>query len=802
MNYLRIIVVVIGLLSSLCSLAQVTLRGIVSGPDKKPIEFATVRVAGTAIGTNTGLDGSYRLSFAPADTVTIIYSCIGYREVKRRLIDPQGELTVNILLQAAAKEINEIEITEIRKQTGAMQKLDATDYRLRAADATGGSIESMLATLGGVNSSNELSSRYSVRGGSYDENSVYINGVEIYRPLLVTTGQQEGLSAINPDMVEGVEFSTGGFGAEYGDRMSSALDITYRRPTGFDGSFSASLMGASASVGLSTGSLSQLHGIRYKRNTSLLSTMDTKGEYDPSFFDYQTHIDLKLSRRLTASLLGNIAHNDYRFTPRDRTTNFGTSSDAKQFKVYFDGHERDKFQTYFGALSLQYAASRSTALQLMLSGFLTNELVAYDISGEYWLDDAGTTGGADGPIGGELGVGRYHEHARNRLKGSVTSLSLRGTTLLSRTNTLLYGISARHESIMERSREWELRDSAGFSLPADGTNLRMVYNLTGSHDLTSDRVEGFVQNRHRFTPDAGFINLQAGLRMSWWSYNKELLISPRASIGFVPAANDRWAFRFSTGLYYQSPFYKEFRYISTDPAAGNATVCLNRDVKSQRSIHFILGTDYTFRALARPFKFSGELYYKALSDIIPYETDNLKVIYSGFNEARGHAMGVDFKLFGQFVPGADSWLSLSLMNTRENLRGVNVPRPADQRYSLGLFFTDFFPRLPRLKVSLRGIFADGLPTTAPHTGRDEGYFRTPPYKRVDLGMMYGLITPPEDGLERRGIKSLWLGLDLFNLFDISNVSSYYWVTDVNNIRYAVPNYLTRRQINLRLTLEL
>ena len=793
--------IIVSFAAILPAAAQVTLSGVVSGPDRKPIEFATVRVAGTAVGTHTGLDGSYRLSFSSADTVTVVFSCIGYSEVRRRLIDPEGTLTLNVLLHPSAKEMDEVEIVEIRKQTGSMQKLDASEYRLRAADATGGSIESLLTTLGGVNSSNELSSQYSVRGGSYDEKSVYINGMEVYRPQLISSGQQEGLSVINPDMVESVEFSTGGFGAEYADKMSSALDITYRTPSEFDGSVSASLMGGSASVGHAAGKFSQLHGLRYKRNSSLLSSMETKGEYDPSFFDYQTHLNLKISKRVIVSLLGNISLNDYRFTPRNRTTNFGTSTDAKQFKVYFDGHEHDKFQTYFGALGLSYAASRNTAFQFLASGFLTNELVAYDISGEYWLDEAGTTGGENGPIGGELGVGRYHEHARNRLKASVLSATLRGTTSLRRENTLTYGITLRHEALMERSREWELRDSAGYSLPSDGTNLRLIYNLSSNNDLSSTRAESYIQDRHRFTSSLGFFNIQAGVRLSWWSYNKELLISPRASVGFVPDAAQSWAFRFSTGLYYQSPFFKEFRRTETDPVTGNSVITLNKDIKSQRSIHFILGADYTFRAFSRPFKFSGEVYYKALSNLIPYEIDNLKVVYSGINESNGHAMGVDFKLFGQFVPGSDSWLSFSLMNTRERLHGVNVPRPTDQRYALGLFFTDFVPKMPRIKVSLRGIFSDGLPTTAPHSSRDKGYFRTPPYKRVDLGMMYGIIMPASDGYRRKGIKSLWAGIDVFNLLDISNVSSYYWVTDVNNIQYAVPNYLTRRQINIRLSLD-
>lgn len=776
----------------------VTLSGVVSDQARQPVEFATVRIAGTALGTNTDEKGAWRLTLAEADTVDIVFSCIGYTEVKRRLINPEGEVRLNVMLQPSVQEIGEVEISEIRKQTGSMQRIDPTEYRLRAADPSGGSIESLLATMGGVNASSELSSQYSVRGGSYDENSVYINGVEVYRPLLVTSGQQEGLSVINPDMVSSVEFSAGGFGGEYADKMSSALDITYRTPSAFDGSASVSLMGASASLGAATGSFSQLHGLRYKRNSSLLSSMDTKGEYDPSFFDYQTSLNLKLGKRLNLSFLGNVALNDYKFTPRNRTTNFGTSTDAKQFKVYFDGHEKDKFQTYFGALGISYAASRRTALQFLASGFLTDELVAYDISGEYWLDEAGT---GNGSIGGELGVGRYHEHARDRLRAKVAALTLRGNTAINNTYMLAYGLIGRHEQIHERTREWELRDSAGFSLPGDPEVLRMVYNLSSAHDISSTRISAYIKNRFRFHPAAGYVNIQADLRVSYWDFNREWLVSPRASIGFIPEAKTSWALRFATGVYYQSPFYKEFRQTVTDPSTGNSTVKLNPAVKSPRSIHLILGADYTFRAFSRPFKLSGEIYYKALCRIIPYEIDNLKVVYSGVNESSGHVMGMDFKLFGQFVPGSDSWLTFSLMNTSENLRGVKVPSPNDRRYSVGLYFTDFFPRIPRLKVSLRGIFSDGLPATAPRSGRDQSYFRTPAYKRVDFGMMYGIILPPADGETRRGIRSLWAGIDIFNLFDMSNVSSYYWVTDVNNLQYAVPNYLTRRQLNLRLTID-
>ena len=778
--------------------SQVKIHGKITDNNGDPVEFATVRIAGTAIGVTSGLEGDYSLSCPAADTITVHFSCIGFREETRRLIDASGDVTLNMRLQLTTEMLQQVEVTELKKQTGSIATIDASELR-KNPDTSGGSVESLITTMAGVQGSNEMSSQYSVRGGSYDENSVYINGIEVYRPLLVSSGQQEGLSVINPDLVGAIGFSTGGFPAEYGDKMSSVLDITYRQPEAFEGSVSASLMGASLSLGQGSKKFSQLHGVRYKRNSSLLSSMDTKGEYDPTFFDYQTNINWQMSPKFKLSFLGNIALNHYRFTPTNRTTTFGTTTDAKQFTVYFDGHEKDRFETYFGAVSLDYRPSRSTSLSLTGSAYLTDELVAYDISGEYWLDQAGNSN-----VGGELGVGRYHEHARNRLKASVLSLALRGETAINPRHTLTYGLNVQGENIMDRSREWELRDSAGFSLPSDGVNLRVIYNLASHHDLSSTRFSAFAQDAWKINTSAGFLTLNAGLRLSYWSFNKELLLSPRITLGFIPEKAPSWALRFATGLYYQSPFYKEYRMPVSD-AQGNQTIELNTDIKSQRSFHLIAGTDYTFRALNRPFKLSGEIYYKALSDLVPYEIDNLKIVYSGLNESSGFATGIDMKLFGQFVPGSDSWISLSLMKTSETIKGVKVPRPTDRTYSLGLFFTDYFPKFPKLKFALRGIFMDGLPATAPRSSRDKAYFRMPPYKRVDIGLSYALLSPLKEGESRDGFKrhfkSVWLGFDVFNLLDIANVASYYWVTDVNDIQYAVPNYLTRRQLNVRLTVD-
>lgn len=780
---------------------NVRISGKISDNEDKPVEFATVRIKGTAIGTNTDLQGTYSLSVAPADTIEVIFSCIGFKTVTRSLLDASGDVTMNVRMAPETSELSDVEVIGFRNNINGMQSIDADAFRL-SPDASGGSVEAMLATMAGVNSSNELSSQYSVRGGSFDENSVYINGVEIYRPQLMRSGQQEGLSIINPYMVDNLKFSTGGFPARYSDKMSSVLDITYRDPEAFELEADASLMGASLTIGQNSGSFSQLHGVRFKKNNSLLSSLETRGEYDPSYFDYQTNMTYKPSEKLSFNLLGNISLNHYKFIPTNRETNFGTSSDVKNFKVYFDGQEKDRFETYLGSFSLNYRQNRATSFALGVSAFLTNELVSYDISGEYWLDQAGT-GGADG-VGGELGVGKYMEHARNRLRASVIQASLRGQTVV-KGNNINYGLIWQHENFRDRTKEWEWRDSAGYSLPTQPEGVHLIYNLSSHQDVTANRLALFAEDTYYFDTEKAYMTLNGGLRFSYWDFNKEMLVSPRINFTISPTSNNHWNYRAAVGLYYQSPFYKEYRQALYDNL-GNASITLNRNIKSPSSLQFIIGADYTFRALNRPFRLSGEAYYKVLSNLISYEYDNLKVNYSGVNDSKGHIAGVDFKLFGQLVEGSDSWLTFSLMNTGQILNGVKVPLPSDQRYALGLFFTDYFPRFPKLKFALRGVLSDGLTMTAPRISRDQSYFRAPAYKRVDIGLSYQLVGATTDGVRPynfwRHFRSIVIALDVFNLFDISNVSGYYWVTDVNGIKYAVPNYLTRRQINVRLSFEL
>ncbi len=801
----RLITILLFLLSWYNTYAQdiVKISGMVIDADNQPIELALVRIGGTTTGTTTNLEGRYEIKVASSDSVVVIFSCLGYKSEEHILKNPKGEIKLTVQLQKVSINLNEVVVTDFRKQQGTMQKIDASDMRLMPN--TSGGIEGMLATFAGVNSNNELSSQYSVRGGNFDENIVYINGIEIYRPLLVRSGQQEGMSVINPDLVSSISFSSGGFSAEYGDKMSSVLDIQYKRPEALEVALTGSFLGATASVGHSTGKFTQLHGVRYHTNSTLLSSLDTKGEYNPSYFDYQTYMTFQPNKKWEVSLLGNIAINNYQFTPFERTTSFGTAYDTKSFTVYFDGMEKDIFETYFGSLSANYRPAEDNEISFQLSAFRSNEFVSYDISGQYWLDELANDNkpsSDDTPAKGDLGVGTYHEHARNRLMATVISASLKGGHRVAG-NDIRWGVTYNHEKIYDYLREWEMRDSVGYTLPYEGDNIHMIYNITSQHTLSSNRLSAYLQDTYRLRTEAGLFNFNAGVRLSYWDFNNECIVSPRASITFIPEKNNNFTFRIAGGIYYQAPFYKEFR--DTVSQGNNYFIVhLNDRIKSQQSIQIVAGGDYTFRAFDRPFKVSLEAYYKKLNDLIPYEANNVKLWYSGQNESEGYAAGVDFKLYGEFVPGTDSWLSFSLMRTEEKLNGVWVPRPTDQRYSLGLYFQDYVPKLPMFKISLKAIISDGLTFGSPLKGRSEGYYRAPAYKRVDMGLTYILIGGEEQWSKYgfwRNIKGATIGVDIFNLFDFANVNSYTWVTDVNSVQYAVPNYLTRRQLNVRIAVN-
>ena len=758
-----------------------TLKGKVVDEDEQALELVTVSCLAQGEVTMTNLKGEFSINLKSADSVEVRFSMVGYATRKRVFRRPKGQIRVQIVMHPMAA-IDEITVTERRRQTSQTEQLDTKN--LQSPSASGNAVEELIQQQAGVSSHNELSSQYNVRGGSFDENAVYINQVEVYRPLLISSGQQEGLSIINPNMVEKIGFSAGGFEAKYGDNMSSVLDITYRKVKGFEAAVTGSLLGASGFLGYGNKHFSMMHGLRYKTNRYLLGSLETTGEYQPNFLDYQTYIIYKPNSRWTIDFMGNISENHYNFTPEDRETSFGTLADVKSFKVYFDGQEKDIFRTFFGAASITRHFGPNTNLKFLTSAFHTKESERYDIMGQYWLDESQSSE--------HLGVGTYMEHARNYLTADRISFKLIGTHKTAR-HLIEAGLTYKLEHVKEQAKEYEMRDSSGYSIPHTADRLDLIYTLMANNDLKSHRIEAYLQDTWRFSKGDTYFTLNYGVRLANWSFNKETIVSPRVSLAIVPSFNQDMTIRLATGIYYQAPFYKEMR--DTVFLNRHTTARLNEKIKSQKSIQFIAAMDYRFRMLNRPFRFSAEAYYKALSNLIPYNVQNLKITYEGENLCKGYATGIDLKLYGEFVPGSDSWLTFSLMSARQKLGDTWIPLPTDQRWAVNLHFTDYFPGTDRWKMTLRLAFADGLPFGAPHQGLAYQQFRAPAYKRADIGMSFRAVK------EGRGLKNLWIGIDCLNLFGISNVGSYYWVTDVTNRQWAVPNYLTGRQINGKVTLE-
>lgn len=792
MRIKTIIFQIICLLVTVTASAQTfTLQGRVTDENNDPIEFASVSCLKQGKMTMTSLKGEYSMQLHSADSVVIKFSMIGYKAKTRVLRRPRGKQTLQIVLHSDENQLGEVTVTGKKIETGQMEDI-SKDHLKSLPSASGNAVEELIQSQAGVSTHSELSSQYNVRGGSFDENSVYIDNVEIYRPFLVRSGQQEGISVINPDMVEKISFSTGGYEARYGDKMSSALNITYRKPKKFEATASASMLGASAFVGVSNKKVSWSNGFRYKTTKHLLGSMDTKGEYSPTFIDYQTYLTYTPNKRWEIKLLGNISDNHYNFTPEDRETKFGTMENVKAFQVYFDGQEKDVFRTFFGAVGITRNFGEKTSLSLIASAFNTREQEKYDIQGQYWLTQTETSE--------NLGVGTYFQHARNYLKAHVESAKLLFKTKYKK-HDIEGAFTFKKEKITENSVEYEMRDSSNYSVPHTGKDLYMIYSMRAKNVLDANRIEAYVQDAFRFTSnnEKTLYTLNYGVRLSHWSYTKETIVSPRVSLGIIPAFNENITMRFATGLYYQAPFFKELRDTTTQNGITYAS--LNSKAKSQRSIHFIAGFDYRFRMNNRSFKFTAEAYYKALGNLVPYSVNNVKVVYYGSNESSGHAAGIDLKLYGEFVPGTDSWLSLSLMNTSMKLNGKSIPLPTDQRYAINMFFTDYFPGTDRWKMSLKLALADGLPFSAPHQELESNVFRAPAYKRADIGLSYRLLN--NEGKQRKHIqlRNVWLGAECLNLFGINNVNSYYWITDVTGGQYAVPNYLTGRQINFRVTVD-
>jgi hypothetical protein len=804
------------LISSACVISNVLsaqntwVEGYVKDQQQRPMEFVSVAISGTSSGTTSNSEGYFRLPVNPGIRHTILFSFLGYEMQSIQIELRRGERrNVSIFLSQQSTVLPDVEISE--KQIISSQYIKI-DPRLTAIlPGPGNNVENLLKTMPGVSSTSELSSQYSVRGGNFDENLVYVNGIEIYRPFLVRSGQQEGLSFINSSLVSSITFSAGGFDAQYGDKMASVLDITYREPETFAGSFSMSLLEGSLHFEDSrlNDRLTYMMGVRHKSNQYLLGTLDTQGNYKPEFSDIQSLINYKLADGLNLSFLGNYSRNQYLFIPQRQVTRFGTVTEVRQFTVLFEGQERDLFQTALGALSLKYEPSKGRSFQLISSVFQTDERENFDIRGSYLLERVETDFGSTGfgqPVGEPLGVGSFHNHARNYLNGIVWNLEHKGE-IVNEYNALRWGLKYQSEDIYDRLSEWTMVDSAGYAIPRKPMNAIFLQDTVHTRiHLVSSRYSGYLQNSWEFENNSGRYIFTAGLRSSYWSYNQQWLFSPRATMLFKPSGAPRLVLRLSGGMYQQQPFYKELRDFQ-----GR----LNPNIKAQESVQVVMGAEYNLHLWDRPFKYVGEIYYKQFSNLIPYELNNVRIRYYANNDAKGYGTGIDMKINGEFVPGVESWASLSVMKTREKIDGTfyldetgnkiplgYMPRPTDQRVAFSLFFQDFLPRNPTYKVSLALVYGSGLPTSPPSNIKLPNPLYMPPYRRVDIGFskeMIGSESTFSDQNPLRHIKSMWITAEVFNLLEINNTISYQWIRDVSGQMYAIPNYLTSRLINIKLT---
>jgi len=790
-----------------------TISGKITGPDNQPVFLANITIQGTVTGTATAEDGTFVLQVPAGREITLVFSCIGYQTLSEKAVLKAGELLqLTRVMNISIKKLDEVSVTEEYDRSGAINRLDIKT--LRMIPGVTGNVESLLKTLPGVSSNNELSSQYSVRGGNFDENLVYVNDIEIYRPFLVRSGQQEGMSFINPYMVSAVKFSAGGFDARYGDKMSSVLDITYRRPTGFGGSLDASLLGAAFQFEGATKNNRLTHntGFRYKTTRYLLSSLETKGEYLPSFIDFQTYISYQISKKLEINFLGNIADNTYTFIPENRSTDFGTYQNPLNLVIYYDGRENDMFDTYLGALTFQYKPTKQLSFKFINSGFSSLEKEKFDIQGQYLINELDNRLGSEtfGDSILNIGIGTFLNHARNNLDALVYSASHIGSWL-TEDNQLRWGVKYQYEWISDNLSEWEMIDSAGYSVPYSNSEVLLTSVTKSDHLINSRRYIAFLQNTYSFERNGYRYFLNAGVRANYWDYNNQLLLSPRVILSINPDWIRNIVLRISTGFYHQPPFFKEFRY-------RDGTI--NPDIRAQKSWHIVAGGDYLFTAWDRPFKLSTEIYYKRMKDLIPYKLDNVRIQYAAENIAKGYATGIEFKIYGEFVKNAESWASLSIMKTEEDIREdryrdttgklVEIgyyPRPTDQRLNFGLFFQDYLPNNPDYKVYLTFLYGSRLPFSAPYQDRYDLVYRMPAYKRVDIGFSKILKKEETQLSERNPLKhfsSIWISAEIFNLLGVNNTISYLWVKTVSNQEnmpgeFAVPNYLTSRRFNLRLT---
>lgn len=780
--------------------------------------------------TSSNEKGFYTLTIDAGKPITLMFLSASYQTISHTLIAQAGE-SINYSPKMNFKNnLTEIEITDLKGRSGESIRIDPLVFNQLPSPT--GNIEDIIKTQIGVSSNNELSSGYSVRGGNFDENLVYVNDIEVYRPFLVRSGQQEGLSFANPYMVQNINFSAGGFEARYGDKLSSVLDITYKKPLKFEGNASASFLGGNVQLeGISKNRLLAWNiGTRYRSNVYLLKGLDTRGEYRPSALDFQSFLTFDVNPKWRVEFLGNLNNNKYLVIPSNRETTFGTVNNALKFTVYFDGKELMQYSTAMAGLSATFKPSGKTKLKFISSVYRANEEEIYTIQGQYYIDQLEADLGKSnfGQVAYNRGIGTFLNNGRNYLTATVINFEHKGTRIINEDQQFLWGARLQLEDIQDKLSEWKTIDSAGYLVPYSPTSIELIDVYKTKISLPSQRGQLYTQyNLNKKLRDSSSFFLTAGIRANYWTVNEQLLISPRITMAYKPKWKADWMFKLSSGLYYQPPFYRELRGLD-----GN----INTNVKAQQSIHIVFSGDYIFRMWERPFKLITALYFKNLNSIIPYEVENVRIRYFANNNTKGYATGMDLRINGEFVKGVESWATIGLMRTyeyskdnihyiyynkrnEEIVRGYTfdqvkadsvqvdpgyIPRPTDQLVTFGLFFQDYLPKVPAFKFNMNLQFGSGLPFGPPTHIRWQQVLRMPPYRRVDAGFAYNVLKSGREFKRKSAVnhlKEMWIYLEVFNLLQVQNTVSYTWIQDVTGNRYAVPNYLTNRQLNLRLQIR-
>ena len=817
-----------------------TLKGLVQDNLGQKASYVNVVALDYNRGTLSDANGNYELELPAGRKINISVSGLNY-ESASFFVKLEEDETLERKIFLVVKEIEILVIGELDKTRKVVSTGEIEMKDVEILPNINGGVEAYLVTQLGVQKNNELSSSYSVRGGNFDENLVYVNDFEVYRPLLIRSGQQEGLSFINHDMTDKLSFSSGGFQAKYGDKMSSVLDVNYRRPEELGGSVMMSLLGANVHLeGVNKSKQFTFStGLRYKNSRLILSSQDIKGQYLPSFIDLQTFFTYQFSEKVHLEYLANYSRNRFSFLPEDRTTDFGLVNFQSRFTVFYEGEEDDRYQSFMNGLSLVHQVNDDLNLKYLVGYYTMDENEKFDIIGDYFLGEVETDPGNDnqGEVKYELGSGTFHDWARNVLQTQIIQSAFKGT-LDKKKHEIKFGFTYKREIINDKLSEWERRDSSGYSLPSNGTTVQLYDVLkTEPFTLKSNRYSGYVQDTWKLD-DSARVSLNYGIRFQYWDVNKEWIFSPRTQLAYKPNTRKDIVLTAAAGLYMQAPFYREMRNLEGE---------VNLDLKAQKSAHLVLGFDYAFKAWDRPFKFVTEAYYKYQWDGVPYEFDNVLIRYFGKNNSKGYTAGIDLRLNGELAKGAESYVSLSIMSGQEDIRDDSyieydvrktkveangqvlsesldtlssntifpgyIPRPTDQRVSFAVMFQDYIPKFPYLKVHMGLVFASGLPFGPPDNNRYRDLFRIPSYKRFDVGfsaLLFDIEKKKEKGKVPKkffgSMEQIWLSFEVYNLFGINNTVSYIWVDGLDPRtgtfgQYAVPNYLSQRRVNLKFKVD-